>query len=68
MTSKQSARRVTILLSTFNGERYLPEQLASLRAQSLQDWQLLWRDDGSNDGTVAIMRGFAAEMGPDQVF
>lgn len=67
MSAPHMARRVTILLSTFNGARYLPEQLASLRAQSWQDWQLLWRDDGSSDATVAMMRGFAAEMGPDQV-
>jgi glycosyltransferase involved in cell wall biosynthesis len=71
MTAQQMAKttgqRVTILLSTFNGERYLAEQLASLRAQSWQDWRLLWRDDGSSDGTVAVMRNFAATMGSMQV-
>lgn len=59
-----SRTRVTILLSTFNGARYLGEQLASLKAQSFEDWRLLWRDDGSSDETVAIMRAFTAEMGP----
>lgn len=67
MTVPHVPRRVTILLSTYNGERYLPEQLASLRAQSWQDWRLIWRDDGSSDGTVAIMREFAAAMGTEQV-
>jgi hypothetical protein len=49
-----------ILLSTFNGERYLAEQLASFTAQTHTDWQLYWRDDGSSDGTAGVMAGFAA--------
>jgi len=59
-----AAASVTILLSTYNGERFLREQLDSFKAQSLADWRLLWRDDGSSDNTVAIMREFTAEMGP----
>jgi hypothetical protein len=51
---------VAILLSTFNGERYLGEQLASLTAQTHADWLLYWRDDGSSDGTPALMAGFAS--------
>ena len=41
---------VAILLSTFNGERYLAEQLASFIVQTHANWQLYWRDDGSSDG------------------
>jgi len=55
---------VTILLSTYNGETFLRQQLDSFKTQSLADWRLLWRDDGSTDNTVAIMREFAAEIGP----
>jgi glycosyltransferase involved in cell wall biosynthesis len=55
--------RITLLLSTFNGERFLRAQLDSLLAQSLAEWRLLWRDDGSTDGSVAIMREFAAGLG-----
>ena len=51
---------VAILLSTFNGERYLAEQLASFTAQTHTDWRLYWRDDGSSDGTGALMTDFAA--------
>ena len=54
---------VSILLSTFNGEAFLPAQLASFVAQSGVDWALYWRDDGSTDGTVAVMQAFAAEYG-----
>jgi hypothetical protein len=54
---------VAILLSTFNGERYLPDQLASFIAQTHTDWLLYWRDDGSSDGTHSLMAAFCAEAG-----
>jgi glycosyltransferase involved in cell wall biosynthesis len=53
---------VTILLSTYNGEKFLPDQLASFADQDFGDWRLLWRDDGSTDQTVAMMRNFAATL------
>lgn len=59
MTSDQFPR-VDILLSTFNGAAYLPELLASLAAQDHPDLGLLVRDDGSTDGTVALLQAFAA--------
>jgi len=55
-----AAPRVAILLSVFNGERYLPAQLASLLAQTHRFWHLYWRDDGSADRSAALMRAFAA--------
>ncbi len=54
---------VTILLSTFNGARFLSEQLESFLAQDYGNWVLHWRDDGSSDETAAIMRAFAARAG-----
>ncbi|MBJ6746131.1 glycosyltransferase family 2 protein [Streptococcus sp. 121] len=51
---------VAILLSTYNGERYLAEMLDSILAQTVQDWQLLIRDDGSSDGTHEIIRRYQA--------
>lgn len=51
---------VHVLLATYNGAAHLPEQLASLAAQQGADWRLLWRDDGSSDGTVEVLEGFAA--------
>jgi len=49
---------VNILLSTYNGEQFLAEQLRSLQAQTYRDWKLLVRDDGSTDGTLAILADF----------
>ena len=48
-----------ILMSTYNGSRYLPAQLESIRAQSHQAWALLVRDDGSSDGTGLLIEEFS---------
>jgi glycosyltransferase involved in cell wall biosynthesis len=61
--SSPPAPLVAILLSTFNGEHYLPDQLASFAAQSHTNWRLYWRDDGSSDGTVRVMTAFARGSG-----
>ena len=51
----QSPAPIAILLSTYNGERYLTAQLDSLLAQSCRGWCLFIRDDGSKDATCAII-------------
>lgn len=56
--------RVAVLLSTYNGNRYLPAQLDSFMIQLHPDWTLFWRDDGSSDGTVDALDGFARRAGP----
>ncbi len=50
---------VFIVMSTYNGERHLGEQLESLVSQTEPRWQLLVRDDGSTDGTVSLLRRYA---------
>lgn len=52
-----------ILLSTHNGAAFLPDQLASLRAQQRRDWHLLVRDDGSGDATADLLHAAAARDG-----
>jgi glycosyltransferase involved in cell wall biosynthesis len=49
-----------ILLSTYDGEAYLDALLASLEEQTHEDWVLVWRDDGSTDGTVAKMTAWGS--------
>ncbi|MCJ8208571.1 glycosyltransferase family 2 protein [Mucilaginibacter sp. RS28] len=46
---------IAILLSTYNGEKYLPQQLDSLLTQTYKDFTLHIRDDGSTDGTLAVL-------------
>jgi glycosyltransferase involved in cell wall biosynthesis len=63
MAHSASEPRVAILLSTYNGARFLGEQLDSLLAQSHQGWTLYWRDDGSTDTSIAVLERFAARAG-----
>jgi hypothetical protein len=57
---------VAILLSTFNGQPYLAEQLASLTMQTHTNWRMFSRDDGSTDQTTAVMADFAAALGRER--
>jgi glycosyltransferase involved in cell wall biosynthesis len=52
---------LNILLSTFNGEKYLLEQIDSIAGQTCNDWELLVRDDGSTDLTRHIIEKCAQE-------
>ena len=57
---------VTILLATFNGERYLAQQLESILEQDEQNITIEICDDGSVDGTVEIIKKFQ-ELYPEKV-
>jgi glycosyltransferase involved in cell wall biosynthesis len=50
---------VTILLSTYNGAKFLRVQLDSILAQSYPNLLIHIRDDGSTDATHEILRGYA---------
>ncbi len=54
---------IAILLSTFNGGRFLGAQLESLLNQTHGGWELCWRDDGSDDDTVRLMQAFTEGSG-----
>ena len=58
--------KIDILLSTYNGEKYLSEQIASILNQTFTDWQLLVRDDGSSDGTLDILKHYCKKY-PEQI-
>lgn len=45
-------KRVQVLLSTYNGEAYIHDQLKSLSSQQHQEWTIQIRDDGSSDHTL----------------
>ena len=47
-----------ILLATYNGEKYLAEQLDSILAQTDQDFVIYVHDDGSTDATVSILESY----------
>lgn len=47
--------KVAVLLASFNGERFIADQLATVRHQAQVDVRLFVRDDGSRDNTVAVL-------------
>ena len=47
-----------ILLATFNGEKYLKEQIESIINQTKKNWIMLVRDDGSSDETLQILNSY----------
>jgi len=47
---------VSVIMPTYNRADYLPQTLDSLRAQTMQNYELLIIDDGSTDGTADLIR------------
>lgn len=52
---------IAVCMCTYNGERYLREQLDSIAAQTRPPGKLVAFDDGSSDRTVDILRDFASQ-------
>lgn len=57
---------VDILLSTYNGSRYLRDQIDSVIAQSYKNWHLWVRDDGSDDESESLLLKYQ-ELLPAQI-
>ena len=51
-------KKVAILMSTYNGEKYLKEQIESLLAQTYGNIEIYIRDDGSKDNTIKIIKNY----------
>jgi glycosyltransferase involved in cell wall biosynthesis len=52
--------KLDILLATYNGARFLKCQIDSILEQMRPGWRILIRDDGSTDGTAAILQRLSA--------
>ena len=52
---------IDILMATYNGERFIGEQIESIQRQTYDNWRLLVSDDCSTDGTLDVVRDFASE-------
>ena len=51
-------KKVAILMSTYNAEKYLKEQIESLLAQTYGNIEIYIRDDGSKDNTIKIIKNY----------
>ena len=49
---------VSVLLATYNGEKYLKQQIDSILNQTYTDFRLYISDDGSKDGTLRILNDY----------
>lgn len=55
------SQHITVLLASYNGAHYIEEQIRSILGQTVPPDQLLISDDGSTDGTTAILERLQAE-------
>ncbi|WP_207865507.1 glycosyltransferase family 2 protein [Pseudomonas sp. 58(2021)] len=58
---------VAILMCSYNGDRFLAEQLASIEHQDHTRWHLFVSDDGSTDSTLDVLKAFQARHGTEKV-
>ena len=49
---------ISVCIATYNGARYIAEQLASILKQLSAEDEVVVSDDGSTDGTIDIVRSF----------
>lgn len=55
--------KTSVVMTTYNGERFLPEMLESLRNQTRKIDELLIFDDGSTDSTVCLIENYIDKYG-----
>lgn len=60
--------KVAIFICTFNGGRFLEEQLDSFVRQSHKNWTIYASDDGSSDETLQILQRYKSKLGIDKLF
>ena len=53
--------KISVVIPVYNAERYVKKTLDSVLAQTFADWECICVDDGSTDGSGAILDGYAAE-------
>jgi glycosyltransferase involved in cell wall biosynthesis len=51
---------ISVLMPVYNAERYVAEAVESILAQSFRDFEFIIIDDGSTDGSLAILEKYAA--------
>jgi glycosyltransferase involved in cell wall biosynthesis len=61
MSEAASAPAVSVLLSVRDGEATLARAIASIRSQTFPEWEMVVVDDGSQDGTAALLAALSQE-------
>lgn len=63
-----TAPTVSIIIPTFNRAKFLPRALESVRAQSVDDWEIVLVDDGSTDDTENLATAYGRTLGSRLVY
>lgn len=66
--TRETQPLVTVIALCYNHERFLGQCLDSIRAQTVQDFELIVTDDCSKDGSADLIEAWLAEHRPDAVF
>ena len=53
--------RISVIMSVYNGERYLGEAIESILNQTFADFEFLIVNDGSTDGSLEIIQSYRDE-------
>lgn len=61
MSNKSSSPLVSVVIPVYNAERFLPQCLDSLIAQTLKDIEIICVDDGSTDGSLSVLRRYESQ-------
>lgn len=61
LPTSNSPPLVSIIMTTYNGQQFLSEQLDSILRQTMPDFELIVADDCSGDATLAILNDYAAK-------
>lgn len=59
--SQEENTTICIFMATFNGAKYVSQQLKSFENQTIKNWELVVSDDGSTDDTLSIIQKFKDE-------
>ena len=60
-------KSIAILLATYNGAAFIADQLDSIERQSHRNWRVYASDDGSSDGTQAILGSYRERWGAERL-
>lgn len=61
-TVSSTTPSISVIIPVYNGERYLAEAVASIRAQKYAPLEIIIVDDGSTDGTATLTRSLGADI------
>ena len=59
---KNNTPLVSVIVNCFNGERYLKEAIESVYAQSYDNWEIIFWDNASTDGSAKIAKSYDKKL------